>query len=136
MEILNQLGSHNQVALARITLGFAHLAHEDIESATEQARLLLDQGTTVGLWGLRVVALVLVKQKPRDRRYKQFYELLALRCRASPMCDAPSYRTIIQRLQPARLSRLSSERRVAAEARGRSLDADEMIAALRDQLGA
>jgi predicted ATPase/DNA-binding SARP family transcriptional activator len=132
VEILVQIGSHNQVALAQITLGFAHLARDEVESATEQARLLLSLGTTVGLWGLGVVALVLVKQKPCDRRFEQFYELLALQRTASPMCDAPSYRAIIHRLQPAGLSRLSSERRAAAEARGRSLDPDQTIAALSE----
>jgi hypothetical protein len=117
--------------LAVIVLGFANLAVGDYKSATEQARLVLNMGTTVGLWELHVVTLILVRQNPCDERYEQFYEQLALQSIAAPMCDSPSYREIVHRLQPPGLAQLPPEQRAAAEARGRELDIELTLARLR-----
>jgi predicted ATPase len=133
VRVLATIGEHNQVASARTILGFSYLALNDLESATIEAKLFLSQGTMPGLWGLGVVALALVWQYPCEERYAQFYELLALQSAASPMWDSPFYRKIIQRLQPTGLADFPPEQRAAAEARGRLMDPDATIAALRQQ---
>ena len=130
---LAPVGEHNQVASVRTILGFSYLALNDLESATIEAKLFLSQGTMPGLWGLSVVALVLVRQDPCEERNAQFYELLALQSVASPLWDSPFYRKIIQRLQPPGLADFPPEQRAEAEARGRLLDPDATIAALRQQ---